>query len=185
MIHFLIGLLIALGAGLLVARRMRYFELVRHPSNWKIMTWRRTLLISLAFFAVAFLVIPNVEVGTKEIVGPTVDPAEHPQVQIIHISPWLLLALVTPIALLEELVFRGIFLDFIRHHSNVIVALILSSFMFSFYHFANPGTLPPFLLIGMVAGILFGVAYLKAGVLGSFLVHGGYNISIVVLGAIL
>lgn len=169
----------------LVATKRRYNELFRCPSRWKISSWKGTLLISLGVLSLALLVIPIVEDVVKENVGAVIDRTNHPHIQIASRSPWLLGAITVPIAFIEELIFRGIFLDLIKRHSNVFVALILSSFMFSVYHLSDPTWFPPFLIVGMMAGLIFSLTYLKLGILGSFLVHGGYNMGVIVLGVIL
>jgi len=183
--RFGLGLCFVVAIFLLVTFRERYKKLVINPSRWLGASWKRTLGVSLVLLLVAFFVIPMVEIQTNEQVGDVVNREEHPQVQISRISPLLLLAIVVPMAFVEEIVFRGCFMDFISRHSNVVVGLLLSSFLFSLYHLSDPATLLPFLPVGMTAGLFFGVAYYKGGVVGSGIVHCGYNTLIIVLPMVL
>ncbi|MEM2507994.1 MAG: CPBP family intramembrane glutamic endopeptidase [Candidatus Hadarchaeales archaeon] len=93
---------------------------------------------------------------------------------------FLLFAILFPI--LEEWVFRGIFIDeLLRLGVSKFEAVFVPALTFATFHLSNPGTEPAIILLLLPAGLLLGVCYLKAGLSGSIIAHSSYNFLIFVL----
>lgn len=74
---------------------------------------------------------------------------------------WLLLFLIQPFA--EELLFRGYLMSLLARYFNLTVALIVSSLAFALVHGANEGFTSLGFVTITVAGLLFGLLFLKTG----------------------
>lgn len=87
--------------------------------------------------------------------------------------------MVAPIV--EEMVFRGILMKYLEEKVNLIVALVLPSFLFAMVHFLN-GSLPMssgilLLISGTVVGLMFGLAaYTFKTVWASIMLHMCWNL---------
>lgn len=85
-----------------------------------------------------------------------------------------LLLIIIPLVIapiLEELLFRGILLEYLSRTNGVMMAVVLSSFFFSLHHLTLSQLLPAFL-----GGIYLGVLYLKTYSLSStILAHVCFN----------
>lgn len=74
---------------------------------------------------------------------------------------WLLLFILQPFA--EELLFRGFLMSILARYFNVWVSLIVSSLAFALVHATNDGfSMMGFITI-TIAGLLFGLLFLKSG----------------------
>ncbi len=77
----------------------------------------------------------------------------------------------------EELVFRGIILNLLRRKFKNFLALVVSSFFFAiiYTHFCGGGKCwnLPYMGLAFVAGMVYGISYLKSkNILVPILVHG-------------
>jgi membrane protease YdiL (CAAX protease family) len=75
--------------------------------------------------------------------------------------------------LLEEIVYRGLFLQLARRYLRTAVAVALSSIAFGATHF--PGGLPLMLLAGTMGVVLASIALRSGSLYASFLAHAGFN----------
>lgn len=88
----------------------------------------------------------------------------------------VLLFLLTGIS--EELLFRGYVFQNLAEGTNVGIAVLLSSLIFSLFHIANPNALDLAPVVGLfAAGIFFAYTYLRSGSLWLAIgAHIGWNI---------
>ncbi|NOZ48239.1 MAG: CPBP family intramembrane metalloprotease [Chlorobi bacterium] len=94
--------------------------------------------------------------------------------------------LFTVMGILEEFIFRGIIFRIIENVSNTIYALIVSSLVFGFIHFANSGFslfsgIAITLHLGLLTGILFSVT---KNIWYPVFLHIGWNFAFVFYGII-
>jgi len=147
---------------------------------------KNVLRHGLPLLALSIIILPLID-GLAQSVGVAVgQPAvtyEHPQFRIASVSPWVLLAIVIPLAVVEEWIFRGWLLNRLLMRSNWKTwnAITAAAGFFAFMHIFNPGTGWLGLLSPFAAGIIFGYAYLRAGLACSAFVHGGFNSYVVLM----
>lgn len=77
--------------------------------------------------------------------------------------------------IVEEIVYRGIILNLIKQKYSIILSLIISSVLFSLFHFNPLETDIPILITAFLSGIAFGFIYIKFGLIYSILGHSFFN----------
>lgn len=81
--------------------------------------------------------------------------------EMIGFAPALMLVATSIlIPLVEEIVFRGVILEFFEKRVGAILGILLSSILFGFMHVTDPASYI-FLPIYVAPGILFGILYIK------------------------
>lgn len=148
---------------------------------WKKASWKHVLWIGLgALFISLYLggVSETIANSLTETHG-TVDPDTHPQGGLARISPFLLLVVVTVMAIPEEILIRGWLLDFLEKKMHWIPALLISSFWFALLHLVDTGTFVTIMIPTFIGGLVYGAAYLHGGLTSSVIAHVGRNFMVV------
>lgn len=162
---------------------------IRDLGLQRITSWRRN--IGWGFFI--GLMLPTVLMAVQAIYGwITLAPAPQPVASLVMI---VLLAVIkmTFIVAMEELVFRGYFLQRFGFSLRTAFAVLLSSLLWALMHLPSmvgSGLSPILVAIGMVTWTIFGVA-LCIGFLHNentlwfpFGLHYGYNMSYSLVGGL-
>jgi len=96
----------------------------------------------------------------------------------------ILLLLLAPLALAEEIIFRGVPLVLLAEAIGRPPAIVLLSFLFSLAHITNPDVTIQALGNIALAGILLSLAfYSPGGMWTAFAAHAGWNVTLALLGA--
>ena len=86
------------------------------------------------------------------------------------------------VPVLEELVFRGLIFSILKSRVNLIISIILSSLLFAIGHI-NPLEINYGLFIkAFILGIVLAIFYTKYRLGGVILLHGCYNLIILIVG---
>jgi membrane protease YdiL (CAAX protease family) len=86
--------------------------------------------------------------------------------------------------LMEELFFRGFLYPVLARRTGVVFAVILTSIPFGFLHYVQYRSWAAVLVITLVGVVLTVVRVITNSVAASFVVHVGYNGTLMVLTAI-
>lgn len=152
----------------------------RHARELTMKDYAKKLGIGLAFALVAFLLLPDITSFVESNAGPIVDnPAQNPIAIVYRISPLMLLAVSVVLPISEEWLFRDVMLPAVRRKYGAVIAVLISSATFAFLHITNPGTSPLMFIPVLAGGVMFSLAYLRGGLLSSYLAHGVYNALVV------
>jgi membrane protease YdiL (CAAX protease family) len=93
---------------------------------------------------------------------------------------FILVTLILLGPMLEEYIFRGVYLEYMVPVLGLIPSTIVTSIIFIGYHAIWIG-ISVVLLILFIFSILFSLAYVRGGLVGSFIVHSFVNFYFVVL----
>lgn len=186
------GIILGLVVGRIVAFRPSHIDRLR-PRFWraamrrmKCRDWVR--LITIALWAAAASLIISAVIGglLQRAEVPIYSPEEFPFTAIERDYPWLVLVAVNLLPIFEEWVFRGIFIDeFVRWRGSKLLAVVLSTIIFSLFHLSNPGTYFGYVIPLMPAGLLLGFCYIKTGLGGAIIAHNTYNTFQVIIGVLM
>ncbi len=75
--------------------------------------------------------------------------------------------------------------EIIRWKGSRLLAVVVSTIIFSLFHLFNPGTYPGVVLSLIPVSLLLGACYLYAGLGGSIVAHNIYNTFLVIIGVML
>ena len=85
--------------------------------------------------------------------------------------------------LFEELLFRGFLYPVIARRTGTISAVFLTSLLFGLIHYLQYRSLASILIVGLVGVVLTTVRVMTKSVAASFIVHVGYNATLMLLAA--
>lgn len=170
----------------------RYIQLLTSPTEtWTELAWWKVVLVSVPVLLVALKVFPALEMFINTNLGNVIpNPEATSQVTVtqglsqtlgVNIGYLLSGAFMAFIAALEEIIWRGVVLHFFKEKSNWVLALLISSVLFAISHLSESGFALPFVLYVTIVGAILGAVYLKTGILGSVIIHSGYNFSLMLL----
>lgn len=176
------GVLIGAIVGKLLAENPSHIDRLR-PSAWKreLRRMKRRKWISLLTWpflvAIACIFVTGSIGGLLESAGVrVVEPEEDLTRKIAEASRVLCLLVVLLLPILEEWVFRGIFIDeMMELGASKVEAVAVPALAFAAFHLSNPGAEPAIVLLLFPAGVLLGLCYLKTGLPGSIVAHSTYN----------
>jgi len=172
-----------LGFWFFVVRRRPEYISVLNPRRWagEARKIDRKIFLHLAIVLVAlvvvrFVVIPLANIGALELSGGVIaDQSENVHVQVFELSPWLLLAAVTLVPIIEEWLFRFVMIEESRRYGKVALGVLLSSALFGLVHWTNPGYTIYVAIVPFCSGLVYAMVYLVGGLKCSILVHSGSN----------
>lgn len=149
-----------------------WFKAIKRPS-------RRDLCVKVGIgIALAFITLMAISLAdilTIEHIGqPVENPSVHPVSVVGNVSLWLLLPIAIIMPIFETWAFCDILLKKLLKH-GVVFAVLVSALAFSFVHVMEPGTTFAMMVPMMVAGVIFGVTYVKWGFLAAAIAHSGAN----------
>lgn len=182
---------VALGLAIVIFMMRRYpkafdfnfFKFWRwHLPNWKMV--KRILLVGIPLLVLCLFVLPSTDIFTWQVgetVGQQVFTEEHPQVQLVQISPWLLFGVVTILPIFEEWLFRRSIQEALKKDYGAVKAILIGATLFAVFHALNPGASWLMFFTPFVAGIVLGAAYHFQGIQSACGIHMGYN-GVIVLG---
>ena len=169
-----------------------YLVLRKNPHyGWKLYPWTwyaesrangakkifKIFCFSMPIIIFLWFLLPVVNTFAETLAGgiPSVEPGENPVAWMVGVSPYLLLVAATLAPIVEEWLCRGVILEEIKKRRGSKVAVVLSASVFGLLHLTNIGYSPHSFFVPFVSGLIFGIWYLKFGLFGSWLVHGGNN----------
>lgn len=143
----------------------------------------KTLILMLIMFFSGYIVINLIATNITNILS--IIPPEHDsghklnQLNVLEVLLFFAsLTIAGPI--MEEILFRGIFLLKLKDNFNTIAALILSSFIFSMLHYSGYQQISAF-----ITGLLFAIITLKTnGIFYSIIGHILFNSLTTILGIV-
>lgn len=181
---FVPGVVLGIVVGKLLLERPSYLELM-NPAFWSYEAkraskrkWIQILALSVIFGVFSYYV----SLGVREIAMNTIGPKpflseENIFTDIASYSPALLIISITVLPIVEEWIFRGVFLEEIsRLTESKWGGLLLSSLLFAIIHLTNPGTYLAAIFPYFVGGIILGVSYLMGGLSVAVFSHVLYNL---------
>lgn len=182
-----VGVLLGLLMGWAVARRPFHLERLR-PRYWRAVlgrmgpgNWAKLVAVALGVAVASILISENVsEMLARAEIQTISSPSEFPvtalQEAVGEEHPWIPLLMVNVLPIFEEWIFRGILIDeLMRWRGSRLLAVAVSTAVFSIFHLSNPGTMPAYALLLVPGGALLGVCYLSTGLGGAILAHDLYN----------
>lgn len=182
------GVVIGLITGKVLAENPTHINRLR-PSIWrkKLRQMNRGKLVKLFGWSALTVFLCFIATG---IVGRslesanirTVRPEEDLMRKMVETSMVFSLLVVVLLPILEEWVFRGIFIDeLLGLGVSKFEAVFAQALAFAAFHLSNPGMEPAIILVLLPAGLLLGMCYLKTGLSGSIIAHSSYNFLIFAL----
>ncbi|MBW2675913.1 MAG: CPBP family intramembrane metalloprotease [Deltaproteobacteria bacterium] len=135
------------------------------------------ILLGLAGTPVLFFLCSISATLAVSVTGVPIAEAENAITAIWRISPLLLLAVGIAAAIVEELIFRGILLDFARDRWGFPAALLVSSAVFALFHLSNAGFNATAAVHPFVAGLLLGLLCRSGGLRASITAHAEVRFS--------
>jgi len=183
------GIILGVAVGRIVALRPSYVDRLR-PYYWlsaahsmKRSDWVR--LITTVLWVLAASLIASAVIGTflQEARIQTYSPEEFPLTAMERDYPWLVLIAVNLLPIFEEWVFRCILIDeLVRWRRSKVLAIVISTVLFSLFHLSNPGTYLGYAVPLIPAGLLLGLCYLRTGLGGAIIAHNSYNTFLLLIG---
>jgi len=167
-----------------ILRKKPYYQRKLFPPYWyrvaKAEGWKRILKVfccSIPIIILLYFLLPMVNNFAESLVSgrPSITPGENPVAVMIGISPLLFLVVASLLPIIEEWIFRELIFSELRNKWGNIVGLLGSTFLFGFIHLTNQGAQLHAIFVPLFSGLIFGIMYLKFGLLGAYLVHGGNN----------
>lgn len=187
----LAGILLGFIIGKLLASRPEHIRRLM-PSHWgkkaRRMSrekWVRLFSTGLAAFA-ASLALTSILSTILTASGVELEnPSENPLRAIEAVSPLLILVVANALPIFEEWIFRAVIIDeVLRRKKSKLIAILVSSLLFSIFHLSNPGTYPGYAISLFPASLVLAWCYLRAGLGSSIFAHNSYNTFIVLMNAI-
>ncbi|GEM_PF-562189 len=183
------GLILGVVVGKLVALRPSYVDRLR-PYHWlgaahrmKRSDWARFITTVLLVFVASLIASEVISTFLQKAGIPTYSPEEFPFTAMERDYPWLVLIAVNLLPIFEEWVFRCILIDeLVRWRGSKILAVVLSTVLFSLFHLSNPGTYLGYTVPLIPAGLLLGLCYLRTGLGGAIIAHSSYNTFLLLVG---
>lgn len=136
----------------------------------------KLVALSFVFIGLALFLIPISAAFLEATSGqPLSNDAEHPVAVTASFSLPLLYVFMTVLPIFEEWLCRGIVLRRLAKR-NLLLGVVVSSFVFGFMHLLNSGTYILAFIPPALAGFVFAGAYLAGGLGCAVLAHSGYNV---------
>ena len=138
--------------------------------------------ISFALWALLFAVIAVLQAHSTAETG--LFAGGVPLTTVVAALPWFLVFIFAN-ALMEELWFRGVFLNALRPHLSASAAIVVTSLVFALPHagaqYAAPAERIVFSIVVFALGLVNAWAMLKTdNIWGSVLFHAGYDLMVII-----
>jgi len=147
------------------------------PWKWDFSLSSPVKLIGLSFLGALAVIASDVltSIPLTKLVGADLITEKCVVSVLTRISPFFWMVAIALGPIVEEVVFRGTLLSFLRDKSNTAIALVLSSAVYALVRITDPGVHPLAGLMWFSAGTIFGIGYLLDGLKLSIGVHSTAN----------
>lgn len=181
-------------SGYLVYAHKRYRDAFLSPTKtWKKLSWKKTIFLSLVALFLFCQFVPAFESHVEDQFNQqTINPKQHNREKTKEAveesvgfeNSLILIGLLTvALVIFEEIIYRGLLMDFFKNRIGLVSAILINSAIFSISHMAGPGTFLTLMPVTFVASVIFSLLYWKGGIITASVVHGGYDILIMLSSA--